>query len=100
MDNISYENTNRWQLGLLLKNQSQNHTNIIPSKQGGILSPLLYIIYVSDFEDWLMHSKASTYADDSGTGVKGNSIAEIVPKLEEDGENVLEIPVSPCKQSE
>ena len=39
--------------------------------QGGILSLLLYIIYVSDFEDWLVHSKASTYADDSGTGVKG-----------------------------
>ena len=36
-----------------------------------------------------MHSKASTYADDSGTGVKGNSTAEIIPKLEEDGENVL-----------
>ena len=49
----------------------------------------LYIIYVSDFEDWLVHSKASTYADDSGTGVKGDSIAEIIPKLEEDGENVL-----------
>ena len=29
--------------------------------QGGILSPLLYIVYVSDFEDWLVHSKASTY---------------------------------------
>ena len=37
----------------------------------------------------LVYSKASTYADDSGTGVKGNSIAEIIPKLEEDGENVL-----------
>ena len=31
----------------------------------------------------------TTYADDSGTGVKGNSTAEIIPKLEEDGENVL-----------
>ena len=57
--------------------------------QGGILSPLLYIIYVSDFEDWLVRAKASTYADDSGTGVKGNSTSEIIPKLEEDGENVL-----------
>ena len=46
-------------------------------------------IYVSDFEDWLVHSKGSTYADDSGTGVKGGSTAEIIPKLEEDGENVL-----------
>ena len=50
---------------------------------------IIHIIYVSDFEDWLIHSNASTYADDSGTGVKGNSVSEIVPKLEEDGENVL-----------
>ena len=53
------------------------------------MSPLLYIIYVSDFEDWLVHSKASTYADDSATGVKGNSISEVVSMLEEDGKNVL-----------
>ena len=46
-------------------------------------------IYVSDFEDWLVHSKASTYADDSATGVKGNSISEVVSMLEEDGKNVL-----------
>ena len=44
---------------------------------------------MSDFEDWLVHAKASTYADDSGTSVKGNSTTEIIPKLEEDGENVL-----------
>ena len=36
-----------------------------------------------------MHSKASTIADDSGTGVKGGSTSEIIPKLEGDGENVL-----------
>ena len=36
-----------------------------------------------------MHSKASTIADDSETGVKGGSTSEIIPKLEGDGENVL-----------
>ena len=57
--------------------------------QGGILSPLLYIIYVADLEDWLIHSAASTYADDTETGVSGTDIEEIKAKLEEDGNNVL-----------
>ena len=57
--------------------------------QGGIISPVLYIIYVSDFENWLKHSSASTYADDSGTAVIGEKIEEIIPKMEEDSDNIL-----------
>ena len=40
-------------------------------------------------EDWLVHSSASTYADDSGTCVKGSIVEVIIPKPEEDGINVL-----------
>ena len=35
--------------------------------QGGILSPLIYIGYVADLEDWLVHSEALTYADNTET---------------------------------
>ena len=36
--------------------------------QGGVLSPLVFVLYVSDLEDWLECSSAITYADDSTTG--------------------------------
>ena len=57
--------------------------------QGGGLSPLIFIIYVADPEDWLIHSTASTYADDTETYVSGTILDEIISKLEEDGLNVL-----------
>ena len=66
---------------------SKNLKSGVP--QGGILSPLLYILYVADLEEWLVHSKASTYADDTKTGVSGTNLDEIKKKLEEDGDNVL-----------
>ena len=46
-------------------------------------------MYVSDLEEWLIHSTASTYADDTKTGVCGVDLEEIKRKLEEDGNNVL-----------
>ena len=42
-----------------------------------------------DVEDWLKNSKASTYADDTETGVSGDNLDEIKRKMEEDGEQVL-----------
>ena len=56
--------------------------------QGGILSPLINIIYMSDLEEWLKHLSASTYADDTETNVKVKSIQEVIAKLEEDAINV------------
>ena len=38
--------------------------------QGGILSPLLYIIYVADLDLWLKHSIIITYADDTISSIK------------------------------
>ena len=37
--------------------------------QGGILSPLIFVTYVSDLDAWLKWSTATTYADDTTTGV-------------------------------
>ena len=62
--------------------------------QGGILSPLIYIIYVADLEDWLIHSSASTYADDTETSVTGQDIKTIITQLEEDAERVLKFMAS------
>ena len=37
--------------------------------QGGILSPLLYIIYVADLHLWLKYSFIITYADDTSSSI-------------------------------
>ena len=42
--------------------------------QGGVLSPLVFVLYVSDLEDWLECSSAITYADDSTTGTSDEAI--------------------------
>jgi hypothetical protein len=35
--------------------------------QGGILSPLIFIIYGADIKEWLTHSSSYTYADDTSS---------------------------------
>ena len=57
--------------------------------QGGILSPIIFVIYGADMELWLKHSNAFTYADDTSSSVTGKSIDEVKRKLEEDADAVL-----------
>ena len=59
--------------------------------QGGVLSPVVFIIYVSDFELCLKWSTAITYADDTSTSVEGLSDAEVLKQLEEDAKKCIEI---------
>ena len=54
---------------------SKNLQSGVP--QGGILSPILFVIYGADLEDWLKHSAAHTYADDTKTSVTAKRLGEI-----------------------
>ena len=56
--------------------------------QGGVLSPPIFVLFVSDLQDWLSHSKAPTYADDTSTGTTGKTWEETLPKIR-DGQNCL-----------
>ena len=57
--------------------------------QGGVLSPLIFVLFVSDLQDWLHHSTAPTYADDTTTGTSSRSIDTMISNLEEDANLVL-----------
>ena len=57
--------------------------------QGGNFSPLAFVIYVSDLEDWLEYAISLTYADDTSTSVSGKCIFDVLKKLEIDAKNVL-----------
>ena len=57
--------------------------------QGGVLSPLIFVLFVSDLQDWLSHSTAPTYADDTSTGTSSTTVEDTLEKMEEDAHQVL-----------
>ena len=71
---------------------SRELTSGVP--QGGIISPLLYIIYVADLQDWLRYVLVTTYADDTSTSISHLLISEVKRMLEEDALNVLKFMAS------
>ena len=62
--------------------------------QGGVLSPLIFVLFVSDLQDWLLHSTAPTYADDTMTGTSNKNLATMISNLEEDASLVLKFMAS------
>ena len=52
--------------------------------QGGVISPLIFVLYVLDLELWLKWSSAKTYADDQTTTTTAKSVEELVKRIEED----------------
>ena len=62
--------------------------------QGGILSPLIFVIYVSDLSQWLKHSVAGTFADDTQSSVSGFDLQTVNSKLEEDALLILKFVAS------
>ena len=73
---------------------SSSRTLVSGAPQGGILSPILFVIYGADLEEWLHHSVAHTYADDTKSSVTGKSIEEVKVKLETDAIEVLKFMAS------
>ena len=57
--------------------------------QGGILSPVLFIIFVADMEDWTEHSGVFTYADDTCTDSSSKISKEVMDRLEKDANGIL-----------
>ena len=64
----------RVKIGATLSNRMML-TSGVP--QGGILSPIIFVIYGADMELWLKHSSAFTYADDTSSSVKDKEMAMV-----------------------
>ena len=58
--------------------------------QGSCLGPLLFIIYLNDFEECLEFSSASMYADDTHTTIASKDITELSQMMKEELENISE----------
>ena len=58
--------------------------------QGSCLGPLLFIIYLNDFEECLQFSSASMYADDTHTTIASDDIGELAQMMKEELQNISE----------
>jgi retron-type reverse transcriptase len=67
----------RFKVGQAISDQLKTEFGV---PQGGILSPIIFIIYGADLEEWTNHSSILTYADDTNTSCHGKSQEEIMEK--------------------
>ena len=58
--------------------------------QGSCLGPLLFIVYLNDFEKCLKASKAVMYADDCQVSLASSSVDELVRKTQDELSNISE----------
>ena len=58
--------------------------------QGSCLGPLLFIIYLNDFEHCLEHSRANMYSDDTEITISSNNQVELIEKAQAELLNIAE----------
>jgi hypothetical protein len=62
--------------------------------QGGILSPIIILIYGADMDEWITHSSINTYADDTSSRCQDRVEQVVIKQLEEDAKSILEFMAS------
>ena len=70
------------------KSSSQQVTCGIP--QGSCLGPLLFILYLNDFESCLKFSKANLYADDTEVSFSSNELSDVTRNFQAELKNISE----------
>ena len=75
-----------------LVNGQQSGTRLVTCgiPQGSSLGPLLFIIYLNDFEQCLEFSRASMYADDTHVTLTANNIDDLITNAHKELRNISE----------
>ena len=85
--------TGRKQLVQIGMDKSEVCDLTVGSPQGAILSPLLFLIYISDIELWTKLF-LTEYADDTGSYCSSKNMDEVLKTLEEESKNILKFMAS------
>ena len=81
---------NRQQYCSLNGNKSSSRPVTCGIPQGSCLGPLLFILYLNDFETCLKFSKASLYADDREVSLTSNETGDLIQNFQSELENIPE----------
>ena len=82
--------TNRTQFCILNGNKSKQRRVTCGIPQGSCLGPLLFIIYLNDFENSLQFSRASIYADDTNVTIASDDIQGMIDNASQEILNLSE----------
>ena len=81
---------NRQQYCSLNGNESKKRKATCGIPQGSCLGPLLFILYLNDFERCLKYSKANIYADDTNITIASNDKEKLVADAQDELHNITE----------
>ena len=81
---------NRQQYCSLNGKKSKNREVTCGIPQGSCLGPLLFILYLNDFERCLKYSKANIYADDTNITIASNDKEKLVADAQAELHNITE----------
>jgi len=82
--------TNRTLFCTLNGNKSKQRRVTCGIPQGSCLGPILFIIYLNDFENSLQYSRASIYADDTNVTMASDDIQRMIDNASQEMLNLSE----------
>ena len=85
--------TDRKQIVRINMSESKESNLTLGCPQGGILSPLLFILYMSDIERWT-NARVCSYADDTTIFLSGNDKHTVKANLKCEAEKILKFMAS------